>query len=159
MDLMNRIPDGIALPLGDIYEDAKFHYGKGNFEKAADLFEKAIVNYRMRNDMETNCRLRCEENPLKYAISRHLKTADRFNLGAENARIGDLIKEKDHNDELIAYAELMERVSCLKTCKEEHPFYSVMQDDVYTTQDQINEFKAKTPYNYLQFSYCALKIN
>ena len=47
-----------------------------NFEKAADLFEKAIVNYKMRNDMEINCRMRCEENPLKYAISRHLKTAD-----------------------------------------------------------------------------------
>ena len=138
MDLLNRIPDGIALPLGDIYADAKYHYEKGNFEKAADLFEKAIVNYRMRNDMEVNCRMRCEENPLKYAISRHLKTADRFNLGAENARVADLINEKDNNDELLAFAELMERVNCLKTCKEEHPFYSVVENDIYRVFSKID---------------------
>ena len=68
IDLLNRIPTGILIPLEQLYQAGIKHYQAQDFVKAIDVFEKSLVNYRMREVLETNCRVRCEENASKYNI-------------------------------------------------------------------------------------------
>lgn len=151
LDLMNRLPNEVVKPIYDIYTEALDAYKSQQYSKAVTLFEQAIVSNKLRNTLEINCRNRCEENPLKYAINRHLREADKFNLGP--VRLQDLLNDSP-KDEYTAFGELMERVSCLKTCREEHPFYSILEyDRLNPTKWITDDFKKRLPYNYLQFAY------
>ena len=76
----------------------------------------------------------------------------RYNLGQEFARVSEFSHEF-FDDEMIAFGELMERVKCLKICKEEHPFNEVFTSDQNPPEYVLQDFENKLPYNYLQFAY------
>ena len=155
LDLMNRLPSVIVRPLHEIYNDALDHYNNQEWEQAANLFEQSLVSYKLRTTLESNCRNRCEESPLKYAIDRNIKEFDHFNVGM--IRMTDLLNEMP-NDENTAYGELMERVICLRTCRAEHPFYAILEHDrKYPVAWIIDDFKLRKPYDYLQFVYFKLE--
>ena len=151
LDLMNRLPTEIVRPIFELYTEATNAYNAKDWPNAARLFEQTIVSHKLRQTLESNCRNRCEENPLKYQINKNIREADKFNLGF--GRISDILNENP-NDENTAFGELMERVLCLKICREEHPFYAIMEHDRKYLQSWIVEdIEKKKPYDFLQFCY------
>ena len=64
LDLMNRLPTEIVRPIFELYTEATNAYNAKDWPNAARLFEQTIVSHKLRQTLESNCRNRCEENPL-----------------------------------------------------------------------------------------------
>ena len=100
--------------------------------------EKALINYKMRQGIESSCHAKCENPDVQ---------ATKFNDEGLNLNWNGL-----EDSETLHFIRLLERTTCLKDCIAEHPFRRILKGPSmdYEVKYELDQFK---PYNFLQISY------
>jgi len=109
-----------------------------DFKSAIAELEKALINYKMRQGIESSCHSKCE-----YSDVQATKFDDE---GLDLNWMGDEDVEDLH------FIRLLERTTCLKDCFAEHPFSRILRGPEIDL-DVKDEFESYNLYNFLQISY------
>ncbi|CAK8689372.1 unnamed protein product [Clavelina lepadiformis] len=124
-----QVPNDIALPLETLADEGVNSYNSGNWRGAINYLEKALINYRMSQHIQSACGAQCKVADISKDVGMN------FDGNPDLKYVGDLLAE--------AY--------CIKLCKEEHPFGMTNLDP--PKQEVIDEFETRKIYDYLQFAY------
>nr|XP_002129606.1 cartilage-associated protein [Ciona intestinalis] len=123
------LPGDVSQPLEVLLDQAVSLYHEEKWPQSVNMFEKALVNYKMSKHAAVACIGKC-------------KTANIFKEINEDLTDFPLLK---------AVGDLVAQASCIKICSEEHPFGDFNKRAL--RWDIARDLELRKPYNYLQFAY------
>jgi len=56
-----QIPEGMLTNLNDLYYEGTQGYYDQNYVEAAPKIEKSLINWKMRQSIESACHMKCED--------------------------------------------------------------------------------------------------